>query len=134
MATVTSPTSGRLSMPVDYAIWNAPLVPVALAGTAGIVLDRLAGVPLPISVLAAASGLLAWLLMWLGRSSGLPFVYLWFSIAALGAGYHHAWRESFAAEDIGALAETEPKAVQLRGVLEEEPAIAYVTNPDPLRS
>ena len=38
-------------------LWRAPLVPVALAATLGVALDRYLSVPVPVSLIAAAAGL-----------------------------------------------------------------------------
>jgi competence protein ComEC len=123
---------GRLADRRPLSIWQAPLVPVALAATAGVVADRYTHIPLPISLIAATAGLLAWTLS--RRSSVRSLLYLWSAIAALGAAYHHAHRELYADDDIGRFAADEPRLVQLRGVLEEEPAIAYRPAYDPLQS
>jgi competence protein ComEC len=117
-----------------YTIWQGPLVPIALAGTAGIVLDRYAGTPLVSTLFAAVAGLIAWAIASSGRSQGLALVYLWGSIAALGAAYHHYWREGVAADDIGHFASADPQPILLRGVLESEPTIVWRVRNDPLRS
>jgi hypothetical protein len=71
---------------LPQSIWRAPLVPVALAVTAGIVFDRCASPPLLISVAAAAGGLTAWLCSAAGSRTGLPLVYLALAGVAFGAG------------------------------------------------
>jgi len=47
-------------------VWQAPLVPIALASTGGILLDRHVDVPLPVSLIAALASLLAFALHGLG--------------------------------------------------------------------
>ena len=71
---VSAPSSDTLHSGFEESVWRSPLVGVALALTAGIVLDRYLGIPLPFSLLAALAGLVAW---WITRSaaSGLPLVY-----------------------------------------------------------
>jgi competence protein ComEC len=101
-------------------LWRAPLVPVALAATAGVALDRYAEVPLPVALVAALAGLAAWAVALFGRRSGLAAVYLWLTAAALGAAYHHGRCHVYAPDDVGNLATPEPRPVHLRGVLEEE--------------
>ena len=54
MASAPSPPS-----PASASIWRAPLVPAALAVTAGIVVDRYAAVPVTVSLLVAAVALAA---------------------------------------------------------------------------
>jgi competence protein ComEC len=109
-------------------------MPAALAVTAGIVLDRVAGIPWPLSTIAVLAGLAGWIVTSRGRHRGPALVYLWMSIAALGAAYHHVYREVYAADDIGFLAPDQPRQVKLRGVLDEEPAIVWQPHADPLQS
>jgi competence protein ComEC len=118
------------------SIWQAPLVPVALAATAGVVLDRVVSVPLLVSFVAVLAGLAGWGLSrsGLGRP-GLPLAYLFGATVGLGAAYHHWYREIYPADDIGAFATAEPRPVRVRGVLLAEPARRYAPTADePLRS
>jgi len=114
-------------------LWRAPLVPVALAATLGVSLDRYVGLPLPISLIVAVAGLIAWAVALFGCRSGLAAAYLWLTVAALAAGYHRCRRDWYAADDIGNVAKPEPQPAQLRGVLEEEPAVHKQPPPDSLR-
>jgi competence protein ComEC len=107
---------------------------VALAFTAGIVLERMAGIPWPVTVFALVVALAGWVATYRGTRPVLALVYLWISITALGAVYHHSYRELYAADDIGTLAPPEPRQVKLRGVLDEEPAIVWQPHSDPLQS
>jgi competence protein ComEC len=116
------------------SFWQAPLAPAALAATAGVVADRYLDVPLPLSLAAVAAGLAAWALALSGRQAGLPLLYLLGSVAALGAAYHHAYREVFAQDDVSRFASAEPRPAVLRGALEEEPAASPALPHDPLRS
>src|SRR5438552_3499340 len=79
-------------------VWQAPLVPIALAATAGIVLDRHCSVPLPISFTAALACLLAFALHGFGSRRALALLYLWTACAAAGSAYHH-WHVTRAAPD-----------------------------------
>lgn len=114
-------------------VWRAPLVPAALAVTAGILADRVAGVPLPVSLVAMLVCLAGWAISRAGRSAGLPIAYLLGALASLGAAYHHEYRDISAADDISRLATERPKPARLRGVLVEEPFTSR-RPPDPLRS
>lgn len=126
--TLPSPASGRTGFRVN--VWQAPLVPAALALTAGIVLDRHYAVPAAVSLVAAATALAAWLIARSGRRAGLPLVYLALAVAALGACYHRARQEVFAPDDIGREVAEDPQPVRLQGVLDEEPQwIAPVDDP-----
>ncbi len=115
-------------------IWRAPLVPVALAFTTGVLLDRLAGVPLIGSLIAAVFMLAAWGINGFGGKPGLSLVYLAFAVAGLGAAYHHYRRDCHATDDIGWLVEDRPRVIQVRGFLDEEPHERWQPVDDPLRS
>jgi competence protein ComEC len=111
-------------------LWRAPLVPVAVAATAGVALDRYVGLPLPISLIIGAAALIAWAVALFGRRSGLAAVYLLLTAAALAAGYHRMYRDWYATDDIGNVAGPEPRPAQLRGLIEEEPVIRPEAPPD----
>lgn len=115
-------------------IWRAPLVPAALALTAGIVLDRYAAIPLPVSALVFLVSLVAWLMARVKPSSGLPLIYLAVAVSALGAAYHHWQRDWFASDDIGVFASPDARPIRLRGVLLDETTIVWKRQHDPLRS
>src|SRR5207237_7146897 len=76
--------------------WHSPLVPVALAATAGIVLDRYLDVPIAISLIGALGAVACFVLNGSGPRRMLGLVYLWAGCAAAGAGYHHLHRSSAA--------------------------------------
>jgi competence protein ComEC len=115
------------------SVWRAPLVPAALAYTAGVVLDRYAAVPLAVSALTAAAGAAGWLFASLRGSRRSPLVFLALAGVALGAALHHARRGLYAADDVGEAAPADPRPVELRGVLDEEP-VHTAGRFDPLRS
>jgi competence protein ComEC len=114
--------------------WQAPLLPVALVMTAGIVVDRHFSIPLVFSLLIAGACLAAWLISQRGKHVSLPLVYLAIAGAALAAGYHQWYRENYRADDIGNYATTEPRPVRLQGVLVEEPVINWQPPQSPLQS
>ncbi|HEY7313350.1 MAG TPA: ComEC/Rec2 family competence protein [Gemmataceae bacterium] len=116
------------------SIWRAPLVPAALAITAGIVLDRHFSIPMPVSLIVAALALLTWVCSRGSPNAGLPLVYLALGGAALGAAYHHYRRDVYAADDIVPYAKDEPAPVQVRGFLDEEPMRNRAPANDSLRS
>jgi competence protein ComEC len=116
------------------SIWRAPLVPVALAFTAGIVLDRLFIVPLLTSLLTLAGSLLGWLHTHRRGHRPAALVCLALAFISFGAAYHHRHCHLYAADDIGELAPVEPRPVRLRGVLTAEPLLRPAQSSDPLRS
>jgi competence protein ComEC len=116
------------------SVWSAPLVPAALAITAGILLDRHASVPLPVSLLAATVCILAWFSTRGSLHRGLPLVYLALAGAAFGAAYHHYRRDIVAPDDISYHAKDEPAPAQVRGFIDEEPVRNPAPPSDPLRS
>jgi competence protein ComEC len=115
-------------------VWRSPLVPAALAVTAGIVLDRLAPTPLAVSLAAALGCLLAWLAAQRGESRGLSLTYLALAAVACGAAWHHYQHDVFRPDDIGWLAPDMPRPVVLRGFLVDEPVRSPAIVDDPLRS
>jgi hypothetical protein len=98
------------------------------------VLDRHFSPPLPVSLIVAALGLIAWMCARGSPNVGLPLVYLALTAAALGAAYHHYRRDVYAADDIAHFAKDEPAPVQLRGFLDDEPLHNRAPADDPLRS
>jgi competence protein ComEC len=115
-------------------IADAPLVPFALAVTAGVVADRYAGVPLAFSLLLALAGVVASMLAMRQAQNKLPLVYLAVSAAAFGAAYHHWQRDVYAPDDIGNYAKPEPILVCVQGMLDEEPTISWQARQEELRT
>jgi competence protein ComEC len=108
------------------SLQRAPLGLIAVAGTAGIVVDRYLGIPLSVSLLVAVvGGILTWMIWFSGGKPGLAFVYLGMSVAALGAGYHQGYRNVYPANDIGVYVSADARPVQLRGIVDEEPRIQW---------
>jgi competence protein ComEC len=118
----------------NSSVWRAPLIPVALAFTAGIVIDRYWSIPLLFSLGAVPLCLAAWVFASLGRNKAAALPYLWLAITAIGAGYHRFHQSSFRDTDIGNYAAEEPRLVRVRGVLDEEPIVAYQPIADSLQS
>jgi competence protein ComEC len=139
----TLPTSAALPLPdVDELprrpvepAWRefakAPLVPVALAVTAGLIADRYIGVPFDLGLGLAAAGVLGWFVA-RKRRPERAVVCLWVSFAGLAAAYHHAHRHLFDANDIGEFTRPAPALVRVRGVLDEDPIARFAPKADPL--
>src|SRR5262245_28022408 len=88
-ALLPSAAQTRMRAPdITAQVWKAPLVPVALALTAGIVLDWLFVLPLAGSLITAGLLLIAWTITALGRETFLALIYLWGGVGALAATYH----------------------------------------------
>lgn len=102
-------------------VWSAPLVPVALALTAGVLIDRCCAVPLAVSITTTLILLLAWRICAHGPATWLALAYLLGSIAAAGAAYHHWQRHYLAASALSHLARHESRPARLRGVLASAP-------------
>jgi competence protein ComEC len=116
------------------SVWRAPLFPVALAVTAGIVLDRYFSPSIHASLLALAAGLVAWLASLRAGGRGLPLLYLAVAGVAFGAAYHHFRRDVYPADDIATVAPAEPMPAFVRGVIDDEPNHTPAVKDDPLRS
>ena len=107
---------------------SAPLVPVALAATLGILIDRFATG----SVIAGLSIALASVLAW--RFARVPhaFALLWLAFVGLGMAHHHAHLHEFPADDVGQHIGTEKRFASVRGVLLEDPITRHRNLADPL--
>ncbi|HEY1192100.1 MAG TPA: ComEC/Rec2 family competence protein, partial [Gemmata sp.] len=110
---------------------RAPLVPFALAASAGLVADRYTGVPLNAALIVAAGALAGWFVT-RRASPHTALSWLLTCAAALGAAHHHAHRHAFAADDVSTLATSAPRPVRVRGVLAEEPERFRAPKYDPL--
>ena len=111
---------------------RAPLVPVAVAATAGLVADRYGGFGFGAEVLVAAAGVVAWLVQLVRREPAA--VWLWVAAGGVAAAHHHDHRNRFGPDDIGHVATDQPVPVKLRGTLAEEPVRFPPPKPDPLRA
>src|SRR5947209_60478 len=90
------------SVPHEESVWRAPMMGLALVITAGIVLDRYASVPLPVSVgVAVLSGIAGFASLAGSRRHALSLVYFAVSAAALGAVRHQYQKSAFALDDLG---------------------------------
>ncbi|MGE3803186.1 MAG: ComEC/Rec2 family competence protein [Gemmataceae bacterium] len=94
---------------------------MAFADTAGAVLDRYQELPLLFSLTLLLAGILAWASARTGPRPGLALVYLWTSLAALGASYHHGSSRTATPNDLGGLVGAEPRPILARGHVVEEP-------------
>ncbi len=131
MSSLPPPDDPRTSPPESS--WRefarAPLVPIALAATLGLIVDRYAEVSSFAALTVGLAGLVAWLV---GRSR--PSAPVWLAIAAVGlaAAHHHNHLHSFESNDIGRFAPDAPTPVRVRGTLDEEPVRYRPPKPNPL--
>ncbi|MFO0807660.1 MAG: ComEC/Rec2 family competence protein [Gemmataceae bacterium] len=122
-----------LANAADLSPWHAPLVPVALAVTAGILIDRAFHPAVGTAFAALGIGLVGWAAGFRRSTvAGLPFLML--ALAAVGALHHRQYRTGFAADDLGRVATEEPQLVRLRGRLADEPDRPNPPTADALRS
>src|SRR5438874_4095523 len=77
-------------------IWQAPLVPAAILFSAGIVLDRVFSIPLPLSLAVACALLFAFTALFLSPLKPVAPILLGAALIPAGAGYHQWYRESIA--------------------------------------
>jgi len=108
---------------------RAPLVPVALAATLGLIVDRYADVSSFAELTVGFAALVAWIV---GRER--PSAPMWLAVAAAGlaAAHHHNHLHSFDSIDIGNVAPDVPTPVRVRGTLDEEPVRYRPPKPNPL--
>jgi competence protein ComEC len=119
---------------VGLAVWQAPLVPIALAVSLGIVADRYLAIDLTVSLIGGLAMLLAFVCHGARRHRGLALVYLWAGCAALGCAYHHWHRVGVAADDVRHQATDDGRPARLRGTIDSPPQFTKAGNADPLRS
>ena len=84
---LSPPAANAVAAAVADGLRRAPVVPVAVALTAGILLDRHASLPPVASLIACAASLAAWAACRYGGAVGLARIYLALAVAAFGAGY-----------------------------------------------
>ena len=137
MTTAAAPPAVPVTVrpaPAALQVWRSPLVPVALAATAGIILDRYLDIPIAISLIGALAALACFVLHGAGPRRMLGLVYLWTGCAALGAAYHNVHRSRAAPDDIVHFASEDGRPARVRGVIDSQPTVTPGTTDDPLRS
>ncbi len=107
----------------------APLVPVAVAATVGLVADRYVGVPSVIGLSVALGGLVGWFIF---RNREWALVWVWVACGGLAALLHHTHRHEFPPTDVAQFARPEPVILKVRGTLAEEPCTRRANTTDPL--
>lgn len=117
--------------PVWQEFARAPLVPVAVAVSVGLIADRYGTLPPATGWLAGLVGLVVWLVA-RSRSAVSAGVWLWLAAGGLAAAHHHQHRNIFASDDIATFASETPSPVRVRGYLDEEPIHVRAPRPNPL--
>src|SRR5258708_32627383 len=107
--------------PLRELIWQSPLVPVALAATAGLLLDRYLGLPIAVWSVGLAVAFTAWVVLF-RKHSPRAAAGPWVSARGLTGAYHHYHRNLFAAHDIGNFATGDLRLVRARGGLDRQPS------------
>jgi competence protein ComEC len=103
--------------------WQLPIFVLAGSITAGAIGERYQPLP-PLICLASALVCIGFSLFLLSRRAQAGAVLsLALGAAGLGAAYYHHRIESCAPDDISGLASQEPRPIQARGVLDDEPAL-----------
>jgi len=110
-------------------VWQAPLVPIALAFTAGAGLDRLRPVNMPLFLVLAAIALLFWM-----RRPTQALAFLWLSMFLFGAAYHAFHTRHFANDSLSRLTTLNRKPVRLQGIVATEGQRRLPPPPSPLRT
>jgi competence protein ComEC len=108
---------------------RAPLVPVAVAATIGLIADRSVGVPTAAGIGLLVGGMIGWAVF---HTKPTAVVWLWVAVAGLAAAYHHAHRHEFPPDDIARFAQADAVILTVRGVLADEPITRRHNTTDPL--
>jgi competence protein ComEC len=109
---------------------RAPLVPVAVAVTVGVLTDRFLGLSAGQMAIVFALGLAAWF-CFRERNGPVAKFGLLVCWAGLAGSYHHYSRNFADTDDIGRLVTDPPGLVRFRGVLVEEPVVVRLSREDP---
>ncbi len=107
----------------------APLVPLVVAVTLGLVVDRFVGVASVIGLSVAVGGVVGWIIF---RKQPWALAWLWVSCGGLAAFYHHAHRNEFPPTDVARFARPEPVILKVRGTLADDPFTRRANTTDPL--
>lgn len=99
---------------------SAPLLPIALAATVGLVGDRYGGTSLHLAFAAAVIGTIAGIVGW-NRNRDWSHAFVWLAVAGLAAAHHHTHRNVFPADDVGRFVDEQPAIVRVHGLLDEPP-------------
>lgn len=125
-------TAEALPTPDRPAPWRefaaAPLLPIALAATLGLLLDRYFGGSVIVGLAVACAAVLAWKFVRHPRAA----ILLWLAFAGLGAANHHAHLHEFPDDDVGRHIDTEKRFASVRGTLTEDPITRHRNLADPL--
>ncbi|MSU77079.1 MAG: DNA internalization-related competence protein ComEC/Rec2 [Gemmataceae bacterium] len=125
--------SSMLVVPRSLGFWTAPLVPIALALTVGMVADRHLVIPFETSLVTAFVCAAAVAVAAFRGDTRIVLVALWLTLIALGAAFHHLHRHYLPADDLSRHAAREPHIARLRGVVHSAP-ISFPGQIDPLRT
>jgi competence protein ComEC len=117
--------------PVWREFARAPLAPVAIAATGGLIADRYGSLPFETGWVIGLAAVAFWTVARYRRAASAS-VWLWAAAAGLAMAHHHDRRYSFAADDIATFATDNPTPARLRGSLAEEPVVARAPRPNPL--
>lgn len=117
--------------PVLREFARAPLVPVAIAVTAGLIVDRYGAIPPVFGWLVGLVALVTWWTAHVRRAASAR-VWLWIAAGALAATHHSTHRHVFGSNDIAAFAPDVPAPARVRGNLAEEPIRSGPPRPNPL--
>jgi competence protein ComEC len=130
--TIPPPDSDEPTTPSSPA-WaefaRAPLVPIAIAVSVGLVADRYLAPSLDAELAGAAFGLAAWFAA-RERRPALATLALWLCFAGLAAAHHRTRLYTPAPDDIGNAAGPTPVVAKVRGIIDEPPVVhkAHMTD------
>ncbi|NIP86994.1 MAG: DUF4131 domain-containing protein, partial [Planctomycetales bacterium] len=113
---------------------HQPLVTILLAAAAGILVDRLWPLPLPLWCLAAMTALALWWPLYNRRQNLAAGVALSVACGALGGGWHHLSWYLFSQHEIGRYAAAVPRPVCVRGRSTQVAKFVPAPQEDPLRT
>ncbi len=135
MSVAPAPDPDEVAAPPPQAPWRefarAPLVPIALATSLGLIVDRYGDVPETTGWAVSIIGLVVWMIARALKATS-ALIWLWIASAGLAITYHHTYRHSFPTNDIGAFATEAMRPARVRGTLIDEPSRYNLPKYDPL--
>ena len=111
-----------------------PLVVVALATSAGIVIDRCSPMPWLFWSMAASATWFFWLILWWFDKPRLAALFLLLCITSTGGAWHHYRWNFFAVDELGIRARHSPQAVCFEGIALTGPRSIPPPRPNPLQA
>lgn len=112
---------------------HQPLVAVLLSAVAGIVSDRMIGLPVALWWMIGALTWMAWLMAWRHRTHGTASILLLAAVAACAGAWHHSCWHLFAEDDLSYFARHTEQPVCVEAIARTGPRRQTLPRDNPMR-